>query len=214
MALFGKKEEKTKDEKTKDVVKKPIYKKWWFWVIIIIFLVKGLGSTGSDEKVSDAEIEKVETREVKESKKEEVEEAEEVEETKEELSNEETIKKRIEETVGEENLEAFNYVPENNFSLIKFKGTENLSNKMTVKSMYLDMFDILRKIQPKIDTDVTFNIVYPLVDKYGNSEDEIVIKATFTKETIDRINFDKALFGDIPYMADEWWNSPAVDISK
>lgn len=208
MALFGKKEEKTKDEKTKDVVKKPIYKKWWFWVIIIIFLVKGLGSTSSDEKVSDVEIEKIETKEVKETNKEEV------EEIKEELSNEETIKKRIEETVGEENLESFNYVPENNFSLIKFKGTESLSNKMTVKSMYLDMFDILRKIQPKIDTDVTFNVVYPLVDKYGNSEDEIVIKATFTKETIDRINFDKALFGDIPYMADEWWNSPAVDISK
>lgn len=211
MALFGTKEEKTKDEKTKDVVKKPIYKKWWFWVIIIIFLVKGLGSTSSDEKVSDAEIEKVETREVKESKKEEVEE---VEETKEELSNEETIKKRIEETVGEENLEVFNYVPENNFSLIKFKGTESLSNKMTVKSMYLDMFKILEKIQPILDTNVDFNIIYPLVDKFGNSEDEIVIKATFTKETIDRINFDKALFGDIPYMADEWWNSPAVDISK
>lgn len=215
MALFGKKEEKTKDEKTKDVVKKPIYKKWWFWVIIIIFLVKGLGSTGSDEKVSDAEIEKVETKEVKETNKEEVEEIkEEVEEIKEELSNEETIKKRIEETVGEENLEAFNYAPENNFSLIKFRGADNLSDKMTVKGMYLDMFDILRKIQPKIDTDVTFNVIYSLVDKYGNSEDEIVIKATFTKETIDRINFDKALFGDIPYMADEWWNSPAVDISK
>lgn len=198
MALFGNKEEKTKEKKTKDVVKKPIYKKWWFWVIIIIFLVKGLGSTSSDEKVSDAEIEKVET--------------------KEELSSEEVIKKATKEVIGEENFQGFNYVPENNFSLIKFRGadnlSDNLSDKMTVKGMYLDIFNILKKIQPNIDTNVDFNVVYPLVDKYGNSEDEIVIKATFTEETIKKINFDNALFDDIPDMADEWWNSPAVNISK
>lgn len=194
MALFGNKEEKTNLKKSKDLVKKPIYKKWWFWVIIIMFLVKGLGSMGSTEKTSDVEVEKVET--------------------KEELSSEEVMKKAIKEVIGEENFQEFNYVPENNFSLIKFRGADNLSDKMTVKGMYLDMFNILKKLQPNIDTNIDFNVVYPLVDKYGNSEDEIVIKATFTEETIKKINFDNALFDDIPDMADEWWNSPAVNISK
>ena len=57
-------------------------------------------------------------------------------------------------------------------------------------------------------------MVYPLQDKYGNVSDVIVIKATFTSNTIQKINFENALFGNIPDLADEWWNHNAVDINK
>jgi hypothetical protein len=121
------------------------------------------------------------------------------------------LKEQIEKVVGSDMLETFNYVPENNFSLIKFKGSENLSNKMTVKGMYLDIFNILKEIQSTIDTDVDFNVTYPLKDKYGNVSDDIVIKATFKNDTIKKINFENALFEKIPDMADEWWNHNALN---
>lgn len=126
---------------------------------------------------------------------------------------EESIRSAIEDTIGVDNLETFNYVPDNNFSLIKFKGSENLSNNMTIKGMYLDIFNILKAIQPIIDTDVDFNVVYPLQDKYGNAEDEIVMKATFTNKTIQKINFDNVLWENTPDLADEWWNHDAVNLT-
>ena len=110
-------------------------------------------------------------------------------------SKEDTIRLAIEDAIGADNLDTFNYVPDNNFSLIKFKGTENLTNKMTIKGMYLDMFNILKSIQPVINTSVDFNVVYPLIDEYGNKEDVIVIKATYKKKTIKKNNFWQCTMG-------------------
>lgn len=129
-----------------------------------------------------------------------------------EKNKETELKEKIEKVVGSDKLETFNYVPANNFSLIKFKGSENLSNKMTVKGMYLDIFKILKEIQSIIDTDVDFNVTYPLQDKYGNSSDSIVIKATFKNDTIKKINFENALFENTPSLADEWWNHNALNV--
>ena len=66
---------------------------------------------------------------------------------------------------------------------------------MTIKGMYLDMFNILKSIQPVINTSVDFNVVYPLIDEYGNKEDVIVIKATYKKKTIKKNNFWQCTMG-------------------
>ena len=206
-----------KEKKGKGSVKKPFYKKWWFWVIIIIVLAGIFGSGGDkdeDEKNTPSTPTETEASPpLDETKVTEIAEENNVT-AAEEFSGEDAIRKAIENVVGEENLETFNYIPDNNFSLIKFRGTESLTNNMTVEGMYLDMFNILKAIQSTIDTDVDFNVVYPIQDKYGNVSDVIVIKATFTNNTIQKINFDNALFGNIPDLADEWWNHNAVDINK
>lgn len=113
--------------------------------------------------------------------------------------------------MGKENLETFNYVPENNFALIKFKGSDNLTSNMAIKGMYMDISNILRNIQNEIEVNVDFNVTYPLKDAYGNVEEEIVMKATFNNETIKKINFDKFDYNNIPMIADEWWNHNAVN---
>ena len=208
-----------KEKKDKGTsVKKPIYKRWWFWVIIVVIISAIFGNMGGGDKdegknTSSTSAETEASQQLNETKTTETAEGNNAE-ASEELSGEDAIRKAIENVVGEENLETFNYVPDSNFSLIKFRGTENLTNNMTVQGMYLDMFNILKGIQSIIDTDVDFNVVYPLQDKYGNVSDVIVIKATFTSNTIQKINFENALFGNIPDLADEWWNHNAVDINK
>ena len=129
------------------------------------------------------------------------------------MSPEESMKKAIIKVVGEENLETFNYVPDNNFALIKFKGSENLSSKMTVKGMYMDISNILKEIQKDINVNVDINVTYPLQDKYGNISEDIVIKTTFNNDKIKKINFDKFDYNDIPSVADEWWNHNALNIT-
>ena len=125
-------------------------------------------------------------------------------------STEEAIKEKIIKVVGEENLETFNYIPDNNFALIKFKGSENLTSKMTAEGMYMDIANILKEIQEDIDVNVDINVTYPLQDSYGNIEEDIVINATFNNETIKKINFDNFLSKNIPSIADEWWNHQAL----
>lgn len=127
---------------------------------------------------------------------------------------EETLKKEIIKVVGEENLETFNYVPDNNFALIKFKGSENLSSKMTVKGMYMDISNVLKEIQKNIDVNVDFNVTYPLQDSYGNISEDIVIKASFNNETIKEINFDNFDYNNLPSIADEWWNHNALNVEN
>lgn len=126
-------------------------------------------------------------------------------------STEEDLRKAIVKVVGEENLETFNYVADNNFALIKFKGSENLSSKMTVKGMYMDISNVLKGIQKDIDVNVDINVTYPLQDSYGNISEDIVIKATFNNETIKKINFDNFDYNNIPFIADEWWNHNALN---
>ena len=126
-------------------------------------------------------------------------------------SIEEDLRKAIVKVVGEENLETFNYVPDNNFALIKFKGSESLSSKMTVKGMYMDISNVLKGIQKDINVKVDINVTYPLQDSYGNISEDIVIKATFNNETIKKINFDNFDYNNIPSIADEWWNHQALN---
>ena len=42
-----------KDKATKSNVKKPIFKKWWFWVIIVVILAAIFGNTGAKDGVED-----------------------------------------------------------------------------------------------------------------------------------------------------------------
>lgn len=177
-------------------------------VIFAIWFIIYMAAMNGDNSTTDNKVDKQqETSVTKENAVSTNKETEIKKDTKTELQ------KQVEKVVGNDRLETFNYVPENNFSLIKFKGSENQpTNKMTVKSMYLDIFNILKEIQSTIDTDVDFNITYPLQDKYGNSEDTIVIKATFKNDTIKNINFKNALFGNTPSMADEWWNHNALNV--
>jgi hypothetical protein len=128
-------------------------------------------------------------------------------------STEEQIKSIAVNAFGDENPE-INYADYNSFVLIKPKGAENLTNEMTVKGMFTDMSDTLRElagIEEIKNFSVGFNVVYSMVDEYGNTSDDIVIKATFTPETRDKINWDNFLFEDIPSVADEWWMHPALE---
>ena len=42
-----------KDKATKSNVKKPIFKKWWFWVIIVVILAAIFGNSGTNDSVKD-----------------------------------------------------------------------------------------------------------------------------------------------------------------
>ena len=60
-------------------------------------------------------------------------------------------------------------------------------------------------------SSIDFNITYPLIDKYGNATEEIVIKASYSNETRQKLNFDNLIFNNIDTAADEWWMHAALE---
>jgi len=154
------------------------------------------------DKANQTNSKPVETEETDES----------TEESTTEQSEEQRFLEAIKEVVREEDLITFNYVPSNNFALIKFRGSEGFSKKLTVKGMWLDISEILERVPDDIDVNIDFNVVYPMVDKYGNTSEDIVIKATFKADTIKAINFENFNYENIPEIADEWWSHNALKL--
>lgn len=130
--------------------------------------------------------------------------------TKEETEEEQIIA-MTKEVFGEENYINVFYEPEDNFVLIKAKAKENAGSSLTAKGMLKSIHDILEEMQDMTNLNVDFNIVYDMVDSSGNVSEDIVIKATYTSETRNSINWDNyVLFENMPVIADEWWIHPAV----
>ena len=117
----------------------------------------------------------------------------------------ETITHVVTKEFGEDNFISVNCVPENNFVLIKAKGKDSLTSSSSLKSTYLSMNNILKSLSNLSDYDVAFNIVYAMKDTYGNITEPIVIKATYTAETRNKINWDNFSWKNVPDIADEWW---------
>lgn len=118
----------------------------------------------------------------------------------------ETIAKDV---VGD-NLVSVTYNKDNNFVLVKFKGSENLTNKMTVKGMYMDIKDILEKMKDYDKLNVDFNVTYTMLDTYGNTSDDIVIKASYPAKVRNKINWDNFLWENIGSVASDWWIHTAL----
>lgn len=170
---------------------------------ISIFLsVFSLAACGKKEPAPEPVKEETEVVEEKEQISEPVEEEKPLEAT------EESLKAAVEKIVDSENLELFNYYPDTNFTLIKFKCASGWNEKSSYKSMRMDIKKILKKIQEVIDTDVDFNVTTDMKDKSGNVSEDIVLKATFKNSTIKNIDFDNIIDEDLPRVADEWWIHP------
>jgi uncharacterized protein YxeA len=76
--------------------------------------------------------------------------------------------------------------------LVKFKGDENVTENMTVTGIQMDIRDALKAIQKSNVPYNKANVIttYSMVDKFGNAKESDVINLTYSKATIDKINFD------------------------
>jgi hypothetical protein len=59
---------------------------------------------------------------------------------------------------------------------------------MTVEGMYLGMYNVMQNLKDMKDINIAFEIVFPLVEKYGKTTDTTDITATFTSTTRNKIN--------------------------
>ena len=78
--------------------------------------------------------------------------------------------------------------------------------------MLMQAADILESLQSRDDIGrVTLFWAFPLVDAYGNTSTETVMKATFYKDTISKINFDNFDYNNIPVICDDFYQHAALN---
>lgn len=92
--------------------------------------------------------------------------------------------------------------------IIRASGEDSLSTKLIKTGMLMAIYEVMKE-NPKPPVDFDFLISFPLIDKYGNSAPGIVMKVTFHKESMAKINWDRFLYMDIPDAADRYWEHPA-----
>lgn len=188
-------------------------KKWVPIALCIGCLGVGYGiGSGSEKDGAPHRINGIDS--VQESVVDEIEGSEQHLSGDENMDKETLLRTAIEDAVGEERLLEFLYVPEFDNTRIFFRTGDGLTAKSTVKGAYWHISEILKSIQPIIDTDVNICVKYTLFDQYGNPREDNVIIADYTLDTIQKINFDYFLWENIPELAESWWNHPAFVIDE
>lgn len=197
-------------------MKKPIYKKWWFWLLVVL-VVGAIGNIGAEEEQAQPKDEPaVATPEKKAEAPEKVEpetpeENKKVEEPK---IEEPKTPKEIIEPVATKSFSKVNEVSYNKESgalSIKAIGKDNLSNSWIKDGIMIGIVDTAEQTSKLNDVNsLEFDILLPLVDQYGNEKDGSVVKVTLNKETLQKINFDNFKIDNLKNIADSYWEHPAL----
>jgi hypothetical protein len=93
----------------------------------------------------------------------------------------------------------------------RYKIGESLTKGLTKDGARIDTENILKYIKaayPNL-TEVHVFGTADMVDQYGNTSDDQVVTLTYSRATMDKINFNNVLFQNIWNIADDSWVHPA-----
>jgi hypothetical protein len=101
--------------------------------------------------------------------------------------------------------------PDGDIVTANFKIGENLTNGLTKDGARIDTMKILKYVHAAYPNlaEVHVNGSADMVDKYGNSKDEQVVTLTYTRATLNKINWDGVDFHDMWNIADSAEVHPA-----
>lgn len=220
--------------------KKPFYKKWWVWIIaIIVIFAWASGGEDTEETASEPdESEAVEENEANEAEEtnanneqEDIEESgqneeteenapEEVSQEKEPDTLEEYVESIVDEVVGLEvgdeerivALEIEDAEQGGKFVYLNMIGDESLTLNTTKSGLWMDSLEIFEPIFERDEvSEVSVMWQLELTDQYGNSEYDMVMSTTFTKETAEKVNWENVLYENVPNIADSYYEHPALN---
>jgi len=190
--------------------KKSIFKKWWFYVGIIVIL----GAFGAiQDFLDDGKINsnsKTASTEVKNETK--------TKKTEDKLNPEELLTKEINNKLGKktnEGKETVVTVETGDYTKVIINGDQTLSNKDLKKSMLLEtknIFPLIFKDKDIQKAMVTVKTTF--VDKYGKESDDDGIRVLLTRETNNKIVWENFDVDNYPDVADSLYIHPAVIDAK
>ncbi|MEX5936959.1 hypothetical protein [Mammaliicoccus sciuri] len=130
---------------------------------------------------------------------------------------EKDIKKRVSEQIQTGDVKNIKFYSDSLGSnlTIELLGSENISNKLTIKAMKYNVLDTLyslKGIDENFD-NITINIKYPLTDSMGKSKKEYVIKSKWSQNIVkDMTSSSKySMVDDMENLSESYWEHPALN---
>ena len=96
-----------------------------------------------------------------------------------------------------------------NNMVVRALGKDNIFRDMITKGMWKSIYDTLQDVKD-VPGSVDFRISFPLVTATGQSSDVVVMTVTFSEQTRSSLNWKDFLFGDVPRVADDYWQHNAM----
>ncbi len=94
---------------------------------------------------------------------------------------------------------------------VYLKGSDNLTTNMVRTGMLIEACDILKYLQARSEISrIALFWSLPLVDVYGNTSEDVVMKIQLEKETFQKINFDSFDWNNFSDIADDYFEHPAL----
>ncbi|WP_227255732.1 hypothetical protein [Bacillus thuringiensis] len=160
--------------------------------------------------------EKEEKKEAEKAKREQ--EKKEKEEAKKEKGLEDKLNKVVNKKFGKDKVESIQINdnlgtddPNDKIVLVTAEAKESATQNYTRKGMWMDTISILKDLKDeKGISEITLFYKYPLVDAYGNEKKDNVMKLQFNRDTLDKVNYDNLLHDNLPKIANQYWEHPAL----
>jgi hypothetical protein len=131
-----------------------------------------------------------------------------------ELSDEELAQQIVVDNLGEESVESVavnDYAdnPDKKVILLTAVASDNLSSNMIKTGIYISTLELVEELNEAFDVqEIAFRWQFPLVDKYGNEELGEIMRINLYGETIEKINFENFLHGNLP---DKYFEHPSFN---
>ena len=183
--------------------KKPFYKKWWFWVLVVLAI--GAAGTGGDDTDTIADNTPKESAVAAESSSEA-----ETESSQESIAEVyDTNFEKVAHEVFGENLREFEYIENECKILITTYVPGNLTENLMKRSFHNTVIEYAKSIKDENFVDFYIDGEASMTDEYGNTEDSKVFTIGLAKETVDKINFDNFQTDNLEGIADAVFVHPA-----
>ncbi len=124
----------------------------------------------------------------------------------------EDLRSRIETTLGESNrnvtrVSEYTWDEPTQILFVTFSINDNLTEGFIVTGIQSDITDILKtvtqsRLVPGLQS-ITVSGTFVLADQFGNKSEDLVIRATYSRATLDKINWDNFLYTNILNIADD-----------
>ncbi|MFD2658553.1 hypothetical protein [Gracilibacillus thailandensis] len=120
-------------------------------------------------------------------------------------SNEDlTTEEKIEESLDDWELREFKENDDNTVYVEAF-ANESWSKDTLKNSILINMADIAEILKGENYNRIDIDFYTSLVDQYGNAEDGSVLRTAFTKEIMDKIDFENFNPENIPEVTVDYW---------
>jgi hypothetical protein len=120
-------------------------------------------------------------------------------ETPTELTTAEMVTSVAESVFGADNVSRARYTEETSHIVI-----EAFEDNAYYRGMLLSVHRVLEQIQDVDFLTIDIRIRAGFIDVYGNSREDTALQASYTKETLDKINWSNFSRDNLPELADLW----------